>query len=77
MKVGLSHGLYCVGCCWALMAVLFVMGLMNLVWMAAIATVFLAEKNWRHGVGLTRVVGCMVIVFGVTAVVYPSLLGAG
>lgn len=76
MRVGISHGLYCFGCCWALMAVLFVVGLMNLVWMAAIAMVFLAEKNWRHGVGLTRVVGCMVLAFGLAVLVHPSLLGA-
>lgn len=76
LKVGISHGLYCFGCCWALMAVLFVVGLMNLVWMAAIGMVFLAEKNWRHGVGLTRVVGCMVVVFGLAVLVYPSMLAA-
>jgi predicted metal-binding membrane protein len=75
-RAGVSHGLYCAGCCWALMAVLFVVGLMNLVWMAAIAVVFLAEKTWRHGVGLTRVVGTAVLVLGLAVVVEPSLLQA-
>lgn len=74
LRVGISHGLYCLGCCWALMAVLFVVGLMNLVWMAAISVVFLAEKNWRHGVGLTKIVGVAVIVFGVAVLLDPSLL---
>jgi predicted metal-binding membrane protein len=73
-RVGVSHGLYCLGCCWALMAVLFVVGLMNLAWMAAIAVVFLAEKNWRHGVGLTRVVGIAVAAIGFAIVMRPSLL---
>jgi predicted metal-binding membrane protein len=73
-RVGLSHGLYCLGCCWALMAVLFVVGLMNLAWMAAIAVVFLAEKNWRHGVGLTKVVGTAVVGFGVAVLIHPALL---
>ncbi len=65
LKAGISHGLFCFGCCWALMAVLFVVGLMNLIWMAGIAIVFLAEKNWRHGVGLTQIVGTAVIVLGI------------
>ena len=42
--MGVRHGAYCLGCCWALMAVLFVVGTMHLVWMAAIAGFILAEK---------------------------------
>jgi predicted metal-binding membrane protein len=64
LRTGASHGLYCLGCCWALMSVLFVVGLMNLAWMAAIAVVFLAEKNWRHGAILSKVVGIAVVVLG-------------
>lgn len=76
VRAGVSHGLYCIGCCWGLMAVLFVVGLMNLVWMAAIAAVFLAEKNWRHGLGLARVVGVVVVAFGIAVLIEPSLLGS-
>lgn len=75
-RAGLSHGAYCLGCCWALMLVLFVVGLMNLVWMAAIALVFLAEKNWRHGIGLTKLVGTALMVFGLAVAVFPDLLPA-
>lgn len=74
-RVGVAHGLYCAGCCWALMAVLFVVGLMNLTWMAVIAAIFLAEKTWRHGVALTRAVGATVILLGVAVAVRPSLVG--
>ena len=74
VRVGLSHGLYCLGCCWALMAVLFTVGLMNLAWMAGIAVVFLAEKNWRHGVGLTRLTGIATVLFGIAVLIHPSLL---
>ncbi|HEX2075648.1 MAG TPA: DUF2182 domain-containing protein [Geodermatophilus sp.] len=74
-RTGVSHGLYCAGCCWALMAVLFVVGLMNLAWMAVIAAVFLAEKTWRHGVGLTKAVGTTVIVLGLAVLARPSLVG--
>jgi len=73
-RAGVSHGLYCLGCCWALMAVLLVVGLMNLIWMAAIAIAFLAEKNWRHGVTLTKFVGIAVVVLGLAILVHPALL---
>ena len=76
LRAGASYGANCVGSCWALMAVLVVVGLMNLVWMAAIALVFLAEKNWRHGVVLTRVDGGGVAALGVAVAVVPSLLSA-
>lgn len=73
-RAGAVHGLYCLGCCWALMAVLFVVGLMNLAWMAAIAVVFLAEKNWRHGLALARVAGAATIGLGVAVLLQPDLL---
>lgn len=74
VRTGVSHGLYCLGCCWALMAVLFVVGLMNLAWMAGIAVVFIAEKNWRHGPALTKFVGLAVIGFGIAVLAHPALL---
>jgi predicted metal-binding membrane protein len=73
-KAGLSHGAYCLGCCWALMAVLVVVGLMNLVWMAGIALVFLAEKNWKHGVGLTKIIGTALVALGIAVIVAPGIL---
>ena len=57
-QVGLRHGAYCVACCWALMAVMFVVGAMNLLWMGLLTLLFLAEKlvapRWRvdQGIGL-------------------------
>jgi len=76
MRAGLSHGAYCLGCCWALMAVLFAVGLMNLAWMAAIAVVFLAEKNWKHGAALTKVVGSATAALGLVVLGYPDVLSA-
>jgi predicted metal-binding membrane protein len=75
-RAGMSHGAYCLGCCWALMTVLFVVGLMNLVWMALLALIFLAEKHWRHAVGLTRVVGTALIVLGFVVIARPTVLPA-
>jgi predicted metal-binding membrane protein len=73
-RAGVSHGLYCLGCCWALMAVLLLIGFMQLGWMAAIAAVFLLEKTWRHGAGLTRVVGTALVILGIAVIVRPDLL---
>jgi len=62
LLAGVSHGAFCLGCCWALMAILTVAGLMSLPWMAALSVLILAEKNWRHGVGLARVAGVVMII---------------
>lgn len=74
--VGLAHGAYCLGCCWALMTVLAIVGLMNLVWMAAITLVFYAEKNWRYGERLHLVVGSAVAILGIVVVLHPQFLAA-
>ena len=73
-RAGVSHGLYCLGCCWALMAVLLVVGLMNLIWMAGIAIVFLAEKNSVHGEQLTKIVGTAVLALGAAILIHPAIL---
>jgi predicted metal-binding membrane protein len=73
-RAGMAHGLYCLGCCWALMAVLAVVGLMNLAWMAVIAVVFFLEKNWRYGVLLSRVSGAVCVIIGVAVIAQPGVL---
>jgi predicted metal-binding membrane protein len=77
LRAAASHGLYCLGCCWALMAVLLVVGIMNLLWMAVIAGVFLAEKNWVRGDLLTRVAGTALVVYGIAVLVKPAWLPGG
>lgn len=49
LRMGLIHGLYCLGCCWAAMALLFVGGVMNLLWVAALAVFVLIEKALPFG----------------------------
>jgi predicted metal-binding membrane protein len=63
-RMGLHHGLYCLGCCWALMALLFVAGVMNLVWVAAIAAAVLVEKVVPRGDLMGRVAGAALVVAG-------------
>lgn len=65
LVMGLRHGAYCVGCCWALMALLFVAGVMNLAWVAAIAVFVLAEKVVPGGEGLGRAAGLLLVAAGV------------
>jgi predicted metal-binding membrane protein len=69
LLAGASHGAFCLGCCWALMAVLTVAGLMSLPWMAVLAVLILAEKNWRHGLGLSRVAGVGMVLSGILVAV--------
>ena len=57
LALGLRHGAYCIGCCWALMLLLFVGGVMNLLWIAAIAALVLAEKALPSGRMIARAVG--------------------
>ena len=71
VAMGLEHGAYCVGCCWALMALLFVAGVMNLLWVAAIAALVLVEKltplgraSGRAAAVLLAAAGLGLILFG-------------
>jgi len=73
LKMGLRHGTYCVGCCWVLMALLFVLGVMNLVWIATLAAFVLLEKVVPAGQRLSKVTGLLLVGWGV--VVAARFLG--
>ncbi len=64
LRMGLRHGSYCLGCCWFLMALLFVSGIMNLVWIPGIALYVACEKLLPIGRGLSRAAGVALIVSG-------------
>jgi predicted metal-binding membrane protein len=65
VRLGFLHGAYCVGCCWTLMALLFVVGVMNVLWVAALALLVLLEKLTPWGRFLARVAGAASIAGGV------------
>jgi predicted metal-binding membrane protein len=65
LQMGLSHGIYCLGCCWALMIVLFAVGVMNLAWVAALTVFILLERIAPPGVIIARLGGVLLIVLGV------------
>jgi predicted metal-binding membrane protein len=64
LRMGLRHGNYCLGCCWFLMALLFVGGVMNLVWIAGIALYVAFEKLLPLGHRLSRATGVALVVWG-------------
>lgn len=63
LRMGVLHGAYCVGCCWALMALLFVGGVMNLAWIGALAVLVLAEKLAPGGVWMSRGAGAVLLLW--------------
>jgi len=64
-RMGMDHGFYCLGCCWSLMAVLFVVGSMNLVWMGILSAVIFVEKTVPQGVVFGKLTGIALIMLGV------------
>jgi predicted metal-binding membrane protein len=71
LRMGAAHGLYCLGCCWILMALLFAVGAMDLVWVAALTAVVLVEKLFPAGEWIARIGGLLLIVWGVRLVLNP------
>ncbi len=64
LAMGFAHGIYCLGCCWLLMALLFVGGVMNLVWAAAIGLLVFVEKLLPGGTTIARAGGAIVTGYG-------------
>jgi predicted metal-binding membrane protein len=71
-RMGLEHGAYCVGCCWALMLVLFAVGVMSLAWMAVVAGLIFAEKVLPLGERLSAAFAVALLVLGVWVAVAPE-----
>jgi predicted metal-binding membrane protein len=76
LKLGFDHGLFCVGCCWALMLLMFVVGTGSLGWMLALAAVMAAEKNLPGGQRLSAPLGVALFAASAAVVLYNVRLGA-
>jgi len=70
LQMGIRHGAYCLGCCWALMGVLFVVGVMNLIWVAALTAFVLLEKFGPGGAIVGRAAGAAMVVAGILLPVF-------
>ena len=68
LGLGFRHGVYCIGCCWALMLLLFVGGVMNIVWIAGLSILVLLEKAMSDGRNVSRVVGLALIIGGISLI---------
>jgi predicted metal-binding membrane protein len=73
LVLGARHGMYCVGCCWALMTLLFVGGVMNVLWIAAIMILVLTEKVVPAGRAISRVAGVGFVAWGVWLLAQATL----
>ena len=72
LTLGFRHGVYCLGCCWALMVLLFALGVMNIFWIAALAILVLLEKVMPSGRVIARIAGIAFFAGGVWMLFQPS-----
>ena len=70
--MGLKHGAYCTGCCWLLMCLLFVVGVMNIFWIAVVTVLVLVEKVARLGTRFVHVSGFLFIAWGLWGIIARS-----
>ena len=76
LRMGVMHGLFCLGCCWALMAVLVAVGTMNIAWMAGLAVLILIEKNAGAGERASRLAAIVFTITGAALFLRPETLTA-
>ena len=74
LRMGATHGAWCVGCCWALMAALFALGVMSIAWMAFVAALIAAEKTLPGGRAVTYGVAALLVLLGVLLVAAPGAI---
>jgi predicted metal-binding membrane protein len=72
LRVGVEHGAWCLGCCWALMAALFALGVMSIGWMAFIAALIAAEKLLPWRVVANRGIALLLLVLGLSVAITPA-----
>ena len=71
-RLGWGHGLYCLGCCWALMLVMFTVGITDLRWMGALAALIAYEKLGRHGHAVATAAGVVAVALALLVAVQPA-----
>jgi predicted metal-binding membrane protein len=74
LRIGFGHALFCLGCCWALMLVMFAAGVAHLAWMGALAIVMLFEKGAPNGDRIVVPVGAALAVLAVVAAFAPHTM---
>ena len=74
LQMGAKHGAWCVGCCWALMASLFALGVMSIAWMAFVAALIAAEKMLPWGRAVTYGTAAILLALGILLVAVPDTI---
>ena len=74
IRMGLEHGVYCLGCCWLLFAILFPLGMMNIAILALITALIFAEKSLAIGPTVARIAAAALVAYGIIVLVLPSTL---
>jgi predicted metal-binding membrane protein len=74
VRMGLRHGLFCLGCCWLLFLALFPLGIMNIAAMAVVTLVVFAEKTFPYGEGIAKVSGIALLLYGAAVLAFPQAL---
>jgi predicted metal-binding membrane protein len=79
LKMGIFHGLYCLGCCWPYFLIMVALGWMNISWMALFAAIIFGEKIWSRGIWIARSVGIVLILLGISSslgmvVIYDNMM---
>ncbi len=72
LRMGIEHGAWCVGCCWALMVVLFAVGVMSITWMVVVAAIVFAEKVLPVGERVAQALAVVLVAFGIGVAVAPG-----
>jgi predicted metal-binding membrane protein len=80
LKMGIFHGLYCLGCCWPYFLIMVSLGWMSITWMALFAAIIFGEKIWSRGIWIARSVGIVLISLGILSnigivVIYDNMTG--
>jgi predicted metal-binding membrane protein len=74
LRMGVEHGVYCLGCCWLLFVILFPLGIMNVAAMAVITLLIFAEKSFRWGQRVAQIASAALVVYGLLVLFVPSIL---
>jgi len=74
VRMGLEHGLFCLGCCWLLFLALFPLGIMNVAAMAVVTLLIFAEKTLPAGEQIAKVSGIALLLYGAAVLVFPQVL---
>lgn len=74
LRMGLSHGIFCLGCCWLLFVILFPLGIMNIAAMAVLTVLVFAEKAFPGGERIAFAAGLLLVVYGAFVLAIPAAL---